>query len=133
MTIVGVADSDAATRRPAATEFLICGSSASTMRGSLESLGVAVFDPSGIHARLVDANGGMSDESIQLRVPIVPGSVWTRLTQVVSKQRSESVCWAVVADDLSLFVPLWKHLMPGAHIVVPPMDAAQTVKDLLHV
>ena len=110
-------------------EFLLCGASASAMAPLLHGCDVALFDASGIHSRIIEANDATSStggpDRQKLRVPIVPASVWTRLTQIVSRQRSSSVKWAVVSNDLALFVPIWKHLMPSAEVVLPAAGSAE--------
>lgn len=115
------------------TEFLICGAKASAVKAAMGSLDLEIFDPSGLHARIREANGlspGAAGEDLRrLRVPIVPPSLWTRLSQVVSRERSGSTQWAVVSEDLALFVPLWKHLMPAAHIVSFAHDPAAKVAE----
>ncbi len=115
-----------------ASEFLICGISASSLGKRLAPLGVSVFDPSGIHQRILAANDANADPS-RLLVPIIPGSVWSRLSQIVSKQRAGSLRWAVAADDLDHFVPVWAHLMPAAKVVslTDIDDAVTTVGELL--
>ncbi len=111
---------------PVVTEFLLCGTGGDAIAAALAPLGVTVFDPSNIHLRIREANAGTDDER-GLQVPIVPGSVWTRLTQIVSRQRAGSPRWAVASDDLALFAPIWQHLMPAAQVISPDSPADEGV------
>ncbi len=89
---------------------------------ALHDQGFAVLRPANIHNRIAAANGVdlgslSGDDARRLRVPYVASSHWTAMTQQLSKRRAVSPRVAVLDPNLSLFLPLWQHLMAEALVL----------------
>ena len=63
-------------------------------------------------------------------LPVVNGSRWRKMQQMVERRNIEHSCWGFKDPRVCLFLMLWKHLLPNAKVLIVYRQFAHSTHSL---
>jgi hypothetical protein len=70
-----------------------------------------------IHDQILRENG-LNWQTTEELIPAVSPSQWRAMESLVARRRREHRLWGFKDPRVCLFLPLWKHLMPSAKVLI---------------